>query len=856
MKIFMNKSIWKKIVIAILIVFAFQAVVVKPVQADVIEAAGILVSPILSLVVRLADGLNDIIARNIMGAHSTLFVIDTDSNWWDSIKVFVAFVIAAAIALVVIVGTAGIGAIVASVVGITSTVTIGMGTVVTVLGAGLVGAVWYSDACLPDKISLPMYVYSAEEIFKGNILLYDINYFKDSPKIHEGYNAEGEVKEYYYWDYDHLDEDGNPKKVITSNQNTAVILKGIVSSWYKALRNICIVLMLSILVYIGIRIILSSAASDKAKYLAMLKDWFIGLCLLFFMHYIMAFSVTIVEKLTDVVKTAVDESAYTVTLEDKDGKIKDAVKEKLDLEDVDQYFKEEGGTTYFTWPTNLMGKLRLEAQMVEYGANYVGYVICFFILVLFTLYFTVIYMKRVLHMAFLTIIAPMVALTYCIDKLNDGKAQGFDRWFKEYIFNLLIQPMHLLLYYILVTSAIELAVTNTIYSIVALAFMLPAEKLLRSLFGFEKAQTAPVLGPAGAMLASSALNNFLNRNKKTNGGAGSKDNDTTPDKPPITTGYPGEEESIIGGAPEEEEEETPIRGIGAIGGMGGTPRTGTPIGAPTEEDDEDEDDEDEEEGTGVPIGAATTSTRGAGAPGAPGTAGSSTSGASGASGGSGSTGGSTSRYTSPKRAGAWDRIKRMRDASWAAQKAAVKSTPTRIRGWAANTHPMKRAGKIVAGAAAGAVAGTLGMAIAASTGDLSNVPKIGLGSAAAGYAFGAGRAEAMKTPMDNPDVKAVYEAERNKGKYKQAAMDDYVEKYLRDVKNQHYFEQKFGKAEAKKMKDRGNIIERCLYSGITEQKDIAATHQLMQNDSSLKYEDAIETAKMAQVIGDPDTLGN
>ena len=40
-------------------------------------------------------------------------------------------------------------------------------------------------------------------------------------------------------------------------------------------------------------------------------------------------------------------------------------------------------------------------------------------------------------MAFLTIIAPLVALTYPIDKINDGKAQAFNMWFKEYIFNLL-----------------------------------------------------------------------------------------------------------------------------------------------------------------------------------------------------------------------------------------------------------------------------------------------------------------------------------------------------------------------------------------------------------------------------------
>lgn len=310
--------------------------------------------------------------------------------------------------------------------------------------------------------------------------------------------------EYYYF----LDDNG--EEVRTSSQNSAVILRKTVSQWYNALRNICIVLMLSILVYIGIRMLLSTVASDKAKYLEMLKDWFIGLCLLFLMHYIMTFSVMIVEKLTDVVKTSVDKNGYAVVIESND-KIKEAMKE---INQEDAIAEGADGKEYVTWPTNLMGSLRLQLQMEQYGAEYVGLSICFLMLCLFTLYFTITYLRRVLHLAFLTLIAPMVALTYCIDKLNDGKAQGFDKWFKEYIFNLLIQPMHLLLFYILVTSAFEFASTNVIYSIVAIGFMIPAEKLLRSLFGFEKAQTAPSMGPAGAMMASTALNHMLNRGKK------------------------------------------------------------------------------------------------------------------------------------------------------------------------------------------------------------------------------------------------------------------------------------------------------------------------------------------------------
>ena len=68
--------------------------------------------------------------------------------------------------------------------------------------------------------------------------------------------------------------------------------------------------------------------------------------------------------------------------------------------------------------------------------------------------------------AFLTLISPLVALTYCIDKINDGQAQGFNRWLKEYIFNLLIQPMHLILYMILIGSAMRFAANNIFYVVI------------------------------------------------------------------------------------------------------------------------------------------------------------------------------------------------------------------------------------------------------------------------------------------------------------------------------------------------------------------------------------------------------
>lgn len=293
-------------------------------------------------------------------------------------------------------------------------------------------------------------------------------------------------------------------------------LKPTISKWYYALRTLAIVVMLLILVYIGIRIMTSSIASEKSKYKNMLTDWVVAMALIFVMHYIMVFANNINESIIEVFKSANKVGAQIGVILDKDGDIKRAL-EKDDVgknivsENPDIFAGYENGEGHINWPTNYMGLIRLEAaQNSDAGMLFIGYGMAFLVLWFYTIFFLFTYLRRLVYMAFLTIIAPMVAMTYPIDKINDGKAQAFDMWLKEYIFNLLLQPVHLLLYTILISSACELAETNIIYTLVAIGFMMPAEKLLRRFFGFEKAQTPGVLGgAAGAALMMSGLNRLL-----------------------------------------------------------------------------------------------------------------------------------------------------------------------------------------------------------------------------------------------------------------------------------------------------------------------------------------------------------
>ena len=256
-------------------------------------------------------------------------------------------------------------------------------------------------------------------------------------------------------------------------------IRGTIATWYKVLRLIAIIGLLSVLIYTGIKVIISSNTQNKAKYKEWIVNWFIAVAILFSMHYIMSFIIAGTNEISKLIQSS-----------NKPIKI--------------IYSNDENSASIIT---NFVGVVRFMVQSDDWYLK-IGYEMMYILLVVYTFKFTFIYLKRVLNMAFLTLIAPIVALTYPIDKMNDGTAQGFNMWLKEYTFNALLQPLHQIMYYILVGSAVSIALDNPIYGVVVLMFMTEAEKLLKTIFGFDKARGGTVGGMAGAFtvgaLASSA----------------------------------------------------------------------------------------------------------------------------------------------------------------------------------------------------------------------------------------------------------------------------------------------------------------------------------------------------------------
>lgn len=380
-------------------------------------------------------------------------------------------------------------------------------------------------------VGVPNIKLSPIEIFSNRVALLDANFFKDQ------------------------DETTYNEQMLGGTENSpAYQLRETLSSWYKTFRLIAIVGLLSVLVYLGIRIVISSVAEDKAKYKQMLTDWVIALCLVFFLHYIMVFTMTMVEEIT---KGLIGSSSTSATVKEINVEVVNVDETKYKMEwDGSATSGEEtkaasAGTNWdiiWEWykKTNpvfalkgysdaLLGQIKgQQAVQVTYSTDLTGYVralvesptagkklvytIMYLALTFYVVYFFVIYLKRLIILAFLTMIAPLVALTYPIDKVKDGKAQAFDFWLKEYIANAMLPIIHLVLYSVLISSALPLVSKLPIYALVVLAFMTKAEKLVKDMFGISSHTAPSAADLVGANIIGSTLSKAAGRLGGKSGG--------------------------------------------------------------------------------------------------------------------------------------------------------------------------------------------------------------------------------------------------------------------------------------------------------------------------------------------------
>lgn len=245
----------------------------------------------------------------------------------------------------------------------------------------------------------------------------------------------------------------NSSNGVLSGANMAGTIKKAIAQTYVILRNICALLMLAGLIYIGIRILVDSNLPNKqAQWKQYLTDWLIGLILLIFSHVLMYGVFYISDTITIVLSKSMIEGGMG----------------GLNFQLIKDCF------------------LSLEAAKQIVCIVMLGY------LIYLTVIFAISYLKRLMWICILIVIAPIVSVMYAF---GPSTKQIYTKWFKEYVTTVFVQPFHMIIYTVLVSlplnltnsgGGFQLSVNSTftlIYALVAVSFIRPAEKYIRDLFG-------------------------------------------------------------------------------------------------------------------------------------------------------------------------------------------------------------------------------------------------------------------------------------------------------------------------------------------------------------------------------------
>ncbi len=227
-------------------------------------------------------------------------------------------------------------------------------------------------------------------------------------------------------------------------------LKKAVATWYVAIRNISIVGITIIAVYIGIRMALATVADSKAKYKQMLINWIAGIILLFLLQYIIYFAMSLSNLLIQTLMKSVENSGITTSIEEI---VVSNVWDGLDS--------------------------------AQNGNETILYLILYYVLVIYEIKFFIMYFYRMLQVYFGMMIAPLVCMTYSIDKIKDKKAQAFNGWLGMMLKNIFIQPVHLFIYILFFVSASEIITKLPLLGVIFIITLSHAEQIVIKSFGLN-----------------------------------------------------------------------------------------------------------------------------------------------------------------------------------------------------------------------------------------------------------------------------------------------------------------------------------------------------------------------------------
>ena len=305
-----------------------------------------------------------------------------------------------------------------------------------------------------DYITVEAIVFNKVFLFNINIFDLEVDNTHDSLGHELKKNEKGEVIE----------------KSDIGEDSFIIVIKETIAGWYYTFRLISLMLMLILLIYIGVKLAISSSTKERAVYKRVLTDWVVGMVLVFSIHYIILAMISFNEMLVGEISKL--NTGYGGEKAVYEYGIKERGQQEISNEELEESVYDE---------------VRTRAYDAKLTVGTVG-MIMYMILVYYAWKFSFIYLKRYLVVAVLVMMAPFVAVSYAYNKVRTGKTVIFTNWFKELFFIIILQSIHALLYVIFFREALAMSLKSIgamILSFVMLHFISNAEEIFKKIFSID-----------------------------------------------------------------------------------------------------------------------------------------------------------------------------------------------------------------------------------------------------------------------------------------------------------------------------------------------------------------------------------
>lgn len=295
-----------------------------------------------------------------------------------------------------------------------------------VIASAFVGTMGVIGNGIDDSSFSLIYI---RNIITGKYVLLDANIFRDLTKPRSQGGAE------------------------LASDDIMIRFRNNIKMWFIIIRDLAIAINLCMLIYIAIRMATITIAQDRAKYKEMLYNWAVSMIILFMLPYLMS----IINYSSDILTNFANKIMDTI---DNSGNANVNFEEKVTNNAIENVF---------------------DASGMQAAAN----VIIYWILLWNQMKFLLRYIKRAFTAFFLIVIAPLITVTYAVDKIADRQAQAFNKWLHEYLINMFVQPIHCFTYMVFMYMANNIAQTAPIVAIIFLISLSKAEKIVISILGLS-----------------------------------------------------------------------------------------------------------------------------------------------------------------------------------------------------------------------------------------------------------------------------------------------------------------------------------------------------------------------------------